>query len=53
MECFPSPRRLPQGKKIWEIESCYKCSLIGTYASITGSSMNYAMWSRPPLQRST
>jgi hypothetical protein len=30
MECFPSPRRLPQGKKIWEIESCYKCSLIGT-----------------------
>lgn len=23
-------RRLPQPKKIWEIESCYKCSLIGT-----------------------
>ena len=25
-----SLRRLPQPKKIWEIESCYKCSLIGT-----------------------
>lgn len=24
-----SHRRLPQPKKIWEIESCYKCSLIG------------------------
>jgi hypothetical protein len=30
MDHLPSPRRLPQGKKIWEIESCYKCSLIGT-----------------------
>ena len=30
MEHLPSLRRLPQGKKIWEIESCYKCSLIGT-----------------------
>lgn len=27
----PAPhRRLPQPKKIWEIESCYKCTLIGT-----------------------
>lgn len=25
-----APRRVPQGKKLWQIEACYKCALIGT-----------------------
>jgi hypothetical protein len=30
MEHLLYSRRLRQGKKLWEIESCYKCSLVGT-----------------------